>query len=128
MPLLPQVARPLLLVTQYTQPESIFNINLPFDDTTESTTYSLTMHDLGPFQDPHNATIQNFFHALKSMQLQFRLRNFIIGPIYRTCLEWLITVDFDFQDRGLISYVAITMQLRPAPHYSSLVLVSTGCH
>jgi len=92
-----------LSIERYKMGQNIFDLDIPFDDATVTSQYSLQHDgDLGPF----NALIANgsvavkeYVEVVRSMSLSFHVKNYNLDG-FRTCNEWEVEMYFDMSIRG----------------------------
>lgn len=87
----------------------------------ETTTvrYTATPDDFAlPLSSDNRTEVRRFFQSLYRMDLEFSLRGFAFGDVYRDCYSWHAVVSYDFQHRGHITCASAS----PPP---SLTLLTT---
>jgi hypothetical protein len=105
---------PVLEYTYYTDPASLFNYNVKAPSLATTTQrYLVNGSYFGPFDVNtlgYNGAVENI-NRLQTATLTLHLDSFLFGAIYRSCLEWIVSITWDFRDRGQVvqrvdSYVA----------------------
>ncbi len=98
-------AAPLFVYQYYEDPGSIFDYNVVTPDlATAEQRYYLNNSYAGPFDEARlgkEAAVANI-NKLSKATLTLRLDSFLFGTVYRSCLEWVVYVVWDFRDRGQV--------------------------
>jgi hypothetical protein len=97
---------PTLVYTYYLHPESLFDYRVVEPQmSVGSTTYTINASYSGPFDAATLglATVVANINRLQHAVLTLRLDSFIFGTVYRSCLEWEVSVAWNFEDRGQVT-------------------------
>lgn len=76
--------------------------DVEFNSALESHVWLLSPDNLGPV-DPSrysHSDIVSFFSSVQTMTAYYALQSYQLGPLYRNCLVWNISVEYDFSNRG----------------------------
>lgn len=74
---------------------------------TAVTHYTATSDNFALPLSPSNHTeARRFFQSLYRMDMEFSLRGFAFGDVYRDCYSWHTVVSYEFQQRGHITCAA----------------------
>ena len=97
---------PTLDYTYYTDPKSLFDykVRTPSLETSTERYYVNTSY-FGPFDVntlKYNGVVANI-NKLQYATLTLHLDSFIFGTVYRSCLEWVVEIQWDFRDRGQVT-------------------------
>ena len=98
-------ALPVFVYEYYKYPDSIFDYDVTNPNLATATRqYYLNESYSGPFDVASlgKETVVANINKLNKATLTLRLDSFLFGTVYRSCLEWVVDVVWDFRDRGQI--------------------------
>ncbi len=116
-----------LAVTSYKHVESLFDPEVTFKPELITRHYSVNASWMGPLSQALEEegltleealarseagealpAVQSFFQSLYSMQVTLPLFAFGFGSLFRTCVKWVIEVQYSFSDRGQLEISMVT--------------------
>ena len=97
---------PTLEYTYYTDAKSLFDYKVTTPSLKTSTaTYYVNSSYFGPFDvaTSNYETVVANINKLQLAKLTLHLDSFLFGTVYRSCLEWVVEIRWDFRDRGQVT-------------------------
>ena len=114
-------------VTSYKHVDSLFNPEVEFQPQLQTRRFNVNATWMGPISEALRAEgltldgaiarseageaipqLQSFFRSLYSMRLTLPLYAFGFGSLFRTCVKWVVQVNYSFSDRGQLHISMVT--------------------